>query len=158
MGACKPRPRKELKTFGVGDDIDQENSNRVHLVSTLGKSSFSPQSSWVCRNRMSGSRWNDIHVVFIFWFLCPSGLSGSLAPAGGDFRVKPLCITNEVQNGGRTDSRSYSKIGGKVGHEPGAPGPDKCLAPSPLQVGSAHLLTLERQNKFIQIALLKAFM
>lgn len=38
---CKPQLRKELKTFGVGDYIGQENSNRVHLVSTLGKCFFS---------------------------------------------------------------------------------------------------------------------
>lgn len=44
----------------------------------------------------------------------------------------------------------------KLGHEPWALGPEKCLAPSHLQVGFAHLLTLKRQNKFVQIALLKA--
>lgn len=35
--------REGVENISVGDYMGQENSNRVHLVSTLGKSSFLPR-------------------------------------------------------------------------------------------------------------------
>lgn len=107
MGVCKPKLRKELKTLGVGNYIGQENSNRVHLVSTLGKSSFlpshpgSPETGCQARGEM---------IFMLSSFAGSCDLQGFLvlgSPAGRDFRVKLFSITNEVQNGGRIDSQVF---------------------------------------------------